>query len=178
MWAIPQTKSQSHDCHMVIRPGCLVYVAQGLNELRSDIKLALTQKGHQYLFCLRQLTSFPTAKTILLNFYSEYKFGFSSMVSWYVLKDRNKLMHIVDSLGKLISKLKLDAESLCSRRLQRISSSILNPIPYTRNFCFFPPNRVCSPNVQNKTSQKHLCFGCYCSLEQAQENVYIIIYLS
>lgn len=50
MWDIPQTKwplpvRVTNHFHMVITPGCLVYVFYGLNELRSDIRLYKEETG-------------------------------------------------------------------------------------------------------------------------------------
>lgn len=92
---------------------------------------AVYKRGHQCLFCLRKLSRFHIEKTMMTVFYrafSESVLAFS-LVSWFgnlSLKEQNSLNQIIKWSSRLIGEPQLSLESLYSRQLQQIASSILS----------------------------------------------------
>ena len=109
---------------------------------------AVCKKGHQRLYCLRKLSRFHIDKTMMTLFYRafiESVLAFS-LVSWFgnlPLKDRNSLSQIIKWSGRLIGESQLCLESLYTRQLQRLASSISNDDshPLASEFQLMPSGR-------------------------------------
>lgn len=106
---------------------------------------ALSRKGHQQLICLRKLSCFHNDRTMMTLFHHafiESVLAFS-LVSWFgnlPLKERKLLNHIIKWSGRLIGETQLSLESLYTKQLRRLASSISNDIchPLVSEFQLLP----------------------------------------
>ena len=109
---------------------------------------AVSRKGHQRLFGLRKLSRFHIDRTMMTLFYHafiESVLAFS-LVSWFgnlPLKERNSLNQIIKWSGRLIGETQLSLESLYTKQLQRLASSISNNVshPLASEFQLLPSGR-------------------------------------
>lgn len=106
------------------------------------------KKGHQRLFCLRKLNQFHIDKSIMILFYHAFIESILSfaLAAWFgnlTLKNKNSLNKIVKWSSRLIGDPQLNVETLYTKQLQRITSSILNDSshPLHTEFQLLPSRR-------------------------------------
>ena len=89
------------------------------------------KKGHQRLFCLRKLRKFQVDKSIMTLFYHAFIESVLSfaLAAWFgnlTLKNKNSLNQIVKWSSRLIGEQQPNVETLYTKQVQRLTSSILN----------------------------------------------------
>lgn len=109
---------------------------------------ALSKKGHQRVFCLRKLSHFHIDRTMMTLFYHAFiEFVLTvSLASWFrnlTLRERSSLNQIIKWSGRLIGEPQLCLESLYTRQLQRLASSISSDAshPLASEFQLLPSGR-------------------------------------
>ena len=109
---------------------------------------AVCRKGHQRLFCLRKLSRFHIDRTMMTLFYRAFIESVLtfSLVSWFgnlPVKERNSLNQIIKWSGRLIGESQLCLQSLYTRQVQRLASSISadDSHPLASEFQLLPSGR-------------------------------------
>ena len=119
----------------------------------------MSRKGHQHLFCLRKLSRLHV-KTMMTFFYHAFIESVlsSCLVSWFgnlPLKERNSLNQIIKWSGRLIGEPQLGLESLYTRQLQRIASSISSDDSHPLSCEFQPLSSGRRFNVPRSKTTRH-----------------------